>query len=282
MSEQSLQVKQQTSVFISALAGGVAGVIVDCVYYPFETIKTRIQASNKKVDYSKQAKDLNKYKGFSMQLFSSFPFAFSYFYTYDFIKCFLKKNHNQKDNLDAKQNLINFIAASSAETVANTFRTPFEVVKQQQQVGHDNLVRHTINEIYKTKGIRGFYAGFGVLLFRDIPFSAIQLPLYEIMKKGKQIDLTLFESVYSGAVAAAVAAFLTTPMDVVKSKMMTQRDNYYKNSFHCTRVVFQEEGIQAFFKGAVYRTLPMCFTGTIFFTVWEQAKNFFYRLQNKH
>lgn len=41
------------------------------------------------------------------------------------------------------------------------------------------------------------------------------------MKKGKQRDLTIFESIYSGAVAASVAAFLTTPMDVVKSKMMT-------------------------------------------------------------
>lgn len=74
------------------MSGGIAGISVDLIYFPFETLKTRIQASNNKVDYQKKAKDLNKYRGFSMQMFSSFPFAFLFFYTYDFMKNKLKNN----------------------------------------------------------------------------------------------------------------------------------------------------------------------------------------------
>ena len=39
-----------------------------------------------------------------------------------------------------------------------------------------------VAHINKTKGIMGFYAGFGPFVARDIPFSAIQFPLYELLK----------------------------------------------------------------------------------------------------
>lgn len=43
------------NIIISALSGGVAGILVDLIYFPIETIKTRIQASNKKTNYQSTA-----------------------------------------------------------------------------------------------------------------------------------------------------------------------------------------------------------------------------------
>jgi solute carrier family 25 S-adenosylmethionine transporter 26 len=54
----------QKDVLISGFSGGIAGIVVDFVYYPLESIKTRIQASTLKLDYSKLAQNLPKYKGF--------------------------------------------------------------------------------------------------------------------------------------------------------------------------------------------------------------------------
>ena len=40
--------------FIAAsLAGGSAGISIDCVLFPIDSIKTRIQASSKKEDFRK-------------------------------------------------------------------------------------------------------------------------------------------------------------------------------------------------------------------------------------
>lgn len=50
-------------VFISGLAGGIAGIVVDVIYFPIDTIKTRIQASNKNIDYRLNAIAISKYKG---------------------------------------------------------------------------------------------------------------------------------------------------------------------------------------------------------------------------
>lgn len=68
--------------------------------------------------------------------------------------------------------------------------------------------------------MRGFYAGFTTIILREIPFSAIQFPIYENMKIMIGNDGFVDHAV-NGAIAGGTAAFLTTPCDVVKSKLMT-------------------------------------------------------------
>jgi solute carrier family 25 S-adenosylmethionine transporter 26 len=50
------------------------------------------------------------------------------------------------------------------------------------QIGLDTDLASTVKNIYKLRGMRGFYAGYFSLICREIPFSAIQLPVYETMK----------------------------------------------------------------------------------------------------
>ena len=118
----------------------------------------------------------------------------------------------------------------------------------------------------------GFYVGFSVLLLRDIPFSAIQWPIYEYLKKGKQ-ELTFLENSVNGATAAFVAASLTTPMDVIKTKMMTQNAIVYKSAWDCLRTTVKDEGALALFKGVSYRSFPLSVTGIIFFTSYERIRS---------
>lgn len=62
-----------------------------------------------------------------MQMFSAFPFAFLYFFSYEETK----KLFNLDNNTSSDKQLIfrNLVAAAVAETVANISRTPFEMVK---------------------------------------------------------------------------------------------------------------------------------------------------------
>jgi len=65
--------------------------------------------------------------------------------------------------------------------VACLIRVPCEVVKQRAQAGNGSvpmIARKTL----QTEGVGGFYRGYLSTVFREIPFSMIQFPLWEFLK----------------------------------------------------------------------------------------------------
>ncbi|CAD8076664.1 unnamed protein product [Paramecium sonneborni] len=252
-------------ILISGVAGGSAGIFTDFLFFPIETIRTRIQASNIKIDYFKSAAKVNKYRGLVVQLTVSFPSAFLFFSTYDTAK---------------KNGCSHIVAASLGEFAVDFFRNPFEVIKNQMQVGLDSNIRNTIKSIYKIQGLQGFYAGFSTFIMREIPFSAIQFPLYEKMKSQFGND-GIEDHALNGAVAGGTAAFLTTPCDVVKAKLMTQRKQFYHSLGECIKIIYETEGIFGFFRAVHIRTMQISASGIIFFSVYERCKFYILAYNNK-
>ncbi len=66
-----------------------------------------------------------------------------------------------------------------------------------------------------------------------------------------------------------LAGFLTTPIDVAKSKLMTQRDGYYKNLPDTIMKVFKEEGFTKLFSAFHIRVFNLAFGGVVFFGAYE-------------
>jgi len=63
-----------------------------------------------------------------------------------------------------------------------------------------------------------------------------------------------------GTSAATVAAFITQPIDVVKTRMMTQAVSAaapYASALDCARTMAAAEGAGAFYQGILPRTLYM-------------------------
>ena len=93
-------------------------------------------------------------------------------------------------------------------------------------------MRAAVSSIFASKGILGFYAGFRSFLLRDIPFSAIQFPLYETLKLieikyfakdqlEQEVTIPSMLNSVNGAIAGSFAGLVTTPLDVVKTRLMT-------------------------------------------------------------
>lgn len=62
----------------------------------------------------------------------------------------------------------------------------------------------------------------------------------------------------AGAIAGMPAAYLTTPCDVIKTRLQVEArkgETQYTSLRHCAKTVWQEEGFRAFFKGGPARIM---------------------------
>lgn len=121
--------------------------------------------------------------------------------------------------------------------------------------------------IIKNLGLVGLYKGASACLLRDVPFSAIYFPTYAHIKKdifgeSPTKKLNVFQLLTAGAVAGMPAAYLTTPCDVIKTRLQVEAkkgESSYTGLRHAAKTIWKEEGFRAFFKGGparIFRSSP--------------------------
>jgi solute carrier family 25 S-adenosylmethionine transporter 26 len=142
------------------------------------------------------------------------------------------------------------------------------------QIGRYSHIIEAAGSIYEKNGLKGFYRGYFVTVLREIPFGIIQYPLYEYLKKKKGNKTSPFSYSICGAQAGAVAAFLTTPIDVVKTRVMTSNDITLKNAVQVTKNIYNNEGVMKLFSGVHIRVLYISIGGLFFFGANEYIKKF--------
>lgn len=252
-------------VIQSLLAGGAAGTCTDIFFFPIDTLKTRLQASG---GFFANGGWRGVYRGLGSAVVASAPGASLFFICYDQGKRFLP-------DLGFSSTLSHMISASIGEVAACSVRVPSELVKQRVQAGQHSRSFHALKAIlsnFSGEGsIRGLYRGYGTTILREIPFTAIQFPLYEQLKvKWAQnigVDkIGLAEGAVCGSMAGGVAAAATTPLDVLKTRIMLKSQRI--SVLSAAREI-ADEGMGAFFRGIVPRTLWISAGGSVFLGMYE-------------
>ncbi|KZV90021.1 mitochondrial carrier [Exidia glandulosa HHB12029] len=257
------------------IAGALAGVAADVAFYPLDTIKTRLQSSS---GFVKAGGFRGIYAGMTSVIVGGGPGAAIFFTSYETIKT----------HLPTAPHLAPFshvLAASLSETIACFVRVPTEVVKQRTQAQHGATKLSSLavaRVLASSEGFRGFYRGFGATVYREIPFAGVQYPIYEFLKretarrlnKGKKTKgerLAAGPAALCGSVAGAVAGAVTTPLDVLKTRIML--DTTTAGFMSHVRAVHAAGGVPAFFAGIVPRTLWIAAGGAVFLGVYESGVN---------
>ncbi|GFH18963.1 uncharacterized protein HaLaN_15847 [Haematococcus lacustris] len=137
-----------------------------------------------------------------------------------------------------------------------------------------------VRSIVAREGLRGLYAGYGAFLLRDLPFDAIEFVAYEQLKQGLSTylkrELKPQETSMIGAVAGGFTGLVTTPLDVLKTRLMTQGANgRYKSLVDAVVQIARDEGTAAFLKGWQPRLIWISLGGFVFFPVLEASKKAF-------
>lgn len=266
---KKVELSTRDSFVTGLLSGAVAGTTVDLILYPLDTVKTRLQATAGAKLSVETFQGL--FNGVAPAIAASAPCAAVFFGAYDSFKRVLT------DKLpDDYASVAHAGAAAGADLAQSVVRVPFEVVKQRVQAGVDASGRAALASVMKTQGPRGLYRGWGALAMRDLPFDIIEFPLYEWFKsewtKAKGEKLAPWQGSLCGSVAGGIAAGLTTPLDVVKTRLMTQSPGQYAGIGSCLQSILKEEGAGALFAGAGPRMTSIAFGGAIFFGAYETAK----------
>eukprot|EP00920_Eleutheroschizon_duboscqi_P014625 GHVT01033925.1.p1 GENE.GHVT01033925.1~~GHVT01033925.1.p1 ORF type:complete len:341 (+),score=55.99 GHVT01033925.1:257-1279(+) len=299
-------------ILVTGIAGGVAGVAVDFALFPLDALKTRLQARPEDI---RRATSL--YAGLSSALLGSLPSSASFFFTYEFLKEHLvpktdekgvTRPHSSAAAMVAKlpPAAVHMISAGAGEIVATSVRLPFEVVKQQMQVGHHSSFVSAVRRLLAVGGVRSLYVGYLSTVARELPFDAIELSIWEALKKklsnvealrpakskaesnsstdaaagardGKEVHP--LASAIAGCVAGCTAAAFTTPLDVAKTRLMTQNPagpQRYSGLIDCMRKVFMEEGYARLFSGLLPRTAWIGLGGFLFFGSFELCKQYLF------
>ncbi|XP_039858818.1 S-adenosylmethionine mitochondrial carrier protein isoform X3 [Simochromis diagramma] len=227
----------------SLVAGGCAGMCVDLTLFPLDTIKTRLQSQQ---GFYKAGGFRGIYAGVPSAAVGSFPSAAAFFVTYEYTKALL--GTGGVFALPHVAPVTHMLAASLGEVVACMIRVPTEVVKQRAQASLSSSTYNILLATLREEGVRGLYRGYGSTVLREIPFSLVQFPLWEYLKTlwSSRQGHTLYswQSAVCGAVAGAVAAFVTTPLDVAKTRIMlaksvcwqhTEDNLHQRGRFHLPR-----------------------------------------------
>ncbi|KAH9826804.1 calcium-binding mitochondrial carrier protein Aralar2-like [Teratosphaeria destructans] len=165
------------------------------------------------------------------------------------------------------------LAGASAGTCQVMFTNPLEIVKIRLQVQGEaikaaaregeEITKRSAMWIVRHLGLKGLYKGASACILRDAPFSAIYFPTYAHLKKdyfgeSQTKKLGILQLLTAGAIAGMPAAYLTTPCDVIKTRLQVEArkgDTSYNGLRDAAQKVFKEEGFRAFFKGGLARIL---------------------------
>ncbi|KAK7906105.1 S-adenosylmethionine transporter [Exophiala xenobiotica] len=308
MTEQDVVLREASAPVVASLwtrsliAGALAGLTVDTSLYPIDTIKTRLQsnlstsnhhASTLAPRHTFAGTLRSMYAGLPSAMLGSMPSAAFFFLVYDGVK----RGMTDPTQPSSTQAYTHMLASSLGEIAACAIRVPTEVVKQRAQAGlfggSSLLAFQDILALRHTDGVptmvRELYRGGGITIMREIPFTIVQFSLWEYLKSsysdrqhkstGRQEGLvTAGESAVFGSVAGAIAAGMTTPLDVVKTRIMLARRETGSSSTRtgpiaALRQTWHAEGLPGLFRGFVPRVGWISTGGAIFLGTYQYVWN---------
>ena len=255
------------SFAVAVLAGGFASATVDVTIFPLDSLKTRLQAPQ---GFQRAGGTTGLFRGVLAAAVGAVPGGAVFFGAYEYTR------HVAQGGAASPHWTTDAVAATLAATASCLVRNPAVVVTQRMQVGQYSTLPAAVATMWRTEGAMGFYAGLQVSVLRELPFAFIQFPLYEglkrVLRRSQQHDITASQGAVCGSISGAVAAAATTPLDLMKTRVMLGgADGSALGVLSAMARVRREEGALALFRGLGPRVGWMTLGGYIFFGAYEQC-----------
>ncbi|XP_035674964.1 mitoferrin-2-like [Branchiostoma floridae] len=274
-------------------AGALAGMAEHCIMYPVDSVKTRMQsiipepgARYRSIAHAfktiiRQEGLLRPVRGVSVVAAGAGPAHALYFSCYEQMKRTLGGNSRGME--PGHYPVANGAAGCIATVFHDASMNPVDVVKQRLQM-YGSPYKGAIDcfrTVLRTEGVGAFYRSFTTQLTMNLPFQSIHFMVYEFMQEhfNPSHEYNPETHLVSGAMAGAVAAAITTPLDVCKTLLNTQEKRVRNKKAAISgmvdafRTVYRVGGFFAYFKGVRARVVFQMPATAISWSVYELFKH---------
>eukprot|EP01026_Neomeris_dumetosa_P042905 TRINITY_DN3581_c0_g2_i3.p1 TRINITY_DN3581_c0_g2~~TRINITY_DN3581_c0_g2_i3.p1 ORF type:complete len:379 (-),score=20.26 TRINITY_DN3581_c0_g2_i3:431-1471(-) len=178
-----------------------------------------------------------------------------------------------------------FFGGAIAAAGSSIVKVPIAVCIRSVQAGVYSNVFSAGNQIYKSAGLRGLFTGYWPTVLEDVPDMAFKFAAYESLRAVHKIFYqgrhpSAHEDFIYGAIAGAFAAAVTTPLDAIKTGMMTSAASR-PSMFQISQKIFHNGGWRAFFNGLGPRAISNGINSAVFFCFFESFRSFIVAHQQK-
>uniref|UniRef100_A0A1A7YLN2 Solute carrier family 25 (Mitochondrial iron transporter), member 28 n=1 Tax=Iconisemion striatum TaxID=60296 RepID=A0A1A7YLN2_9TELE len=288
---------QGASTSTHMLAGAVAGIMEHCVMFPIDCVKTRMQSlqPDPAARYRNVMDALRRIvstegvwrplRGLNATAIGAGPAHALYFASYEK----LKRTLSDVIHPGANSHLANGAAGCVATLLHDAIMNPAEVVKQRMQMYNSpyRSVLDCVGAVWRKEGPAAFYRSYTTQLTMNVPFQALHFMTYEYLQEllNPHRQYNPSSHMLSGALAGAIAAAATTPLDVCKTLLNTQESQALSSSgqgkgahrhisglAHAFRTVYRLGGLPGFLRGVQARVIYQMPSTAISWSVYEFFK----------
>mmetsp|Transcript_89453 Transcript_89453/g.186891 ORF Transcript_89453/g.186891 Transcript_89453/m.186891 type:complete len:329 (+) Transcript_89453:102-1088(+) len=271
-----------------AVAGSCAGIVEHVSMYPIDTIKTHMQASPTSMSVSEATRQVLQRQGLRGMMRGAavigagcVPAHAGFFGSYELA---VEKFGGEED---ANRALRMAGCGGLATIVHDAVLTPHDVIKQHLQLGRHSGAVDAAWSLWRQAGITGFYRSLPVALAMNIPFTGILVACNDSLRRTFKVDEMMRGP--GGFVAAApwhfmcagisggIAGGLTTPLDVVKTRVQTQETTTRgatSSILQCCTSIIRQQGLRGLFRGALPRVMLSTPSAAVSWSAYETIRGY--------
>ena len=271
------------------LLGVISACTAESVVYPCDMIKTRLQILPTRAGMFSTGALIIKtegpkglYMGFSAACYRHAIYSGSRYFAYDLLREKVFKRNDDGSFPLWKSAL----SAMCAGAIGQFAASPTDLIKVQMQTegfrqlkGEARLYTGTINcfySMYNKLGFIGMWRGWFPNVQRAALVQLGDLTAYDIAKQKILLYTPLEDNFLShgcaSIVAGLVATIMSTPSDVLKTRIMSNPDAY-KSTLDCLMKTVNNEGFFALYRGFFPIWARMGPKAMVFYLTFEKCRS---------
>lgn len=270
---------------IDVLAGAAARAASQSTIHPLDTLKVRMQAhvrggaecasAASKYGLGAGGRFASLYKGVGGAASGAGLAIGTYFAFYGAASRYLEEHTTLPASVRA------FLSGAAGAVGSSVVKVPAAVCIRSVQAGVYPSLAVAAGAIIRAAGARGLFTGYVPTVLEDVPDMAFKFAAYESMRAahskmtGKaRGEASRLEDLLMGGAAGAAAAASTTPLDVLKTRMMCAAAGASRPTFRGAfrSVLADGTGLRPFFAGVGPRALSNGLNSAVFFAFFEAIR----------